>query len=94
VTAVAARGLERALRFAAKHRIPRAYDSYAQLLADPNIDVVYIAVPNGLHGRWIKAALAAGNMCCARSLCAGPLPAHVSMTVSPRRMVPPLTTNA
>ena len=61
VTAIAARDLERARRFAAKHKISRAYGSYAQLLTDPRIDAVYIAVPNGLHGRWTKAALEAGK---------------------------------
>jgi predicted dehydrogenase len=61
VTAVAARDLERARRFAAKHKISKAYGSYAQLLADPSIDAVYIAVANGLHGRWTKAALEAGK---------------------------------
>jgi predicted dehydrogenase len=61
VTAIAARDLERARRFAAKHKISMAYGSYAQLLADPRIDAVYIAVPNGLHGRWTKAALEAGK---------------------------------
>lgn len=40
VTAIAARDLERARRFAAKHKIPMAYGSYAQLLADPRIDAV------------------------------------------------------
>lgn len=61
VTAIAARDLERARRFAAKHKISRAYGSYAQLLTDPRIDAVYIAVPNGLHGRWTNAALEAGK---------------------------------
>lgn len=42
VTAVAARDLERARRFAAKHKISAAYGSYGQLLADPSIDAVYI----------------------------------------------------
>ena len=61
VTAIAARDLERARRFAAKHKISMAYGSYAQLLADPRIDAVYIAVPNSLHGRWTNAALEAGK---------------------------------
>jgi predicted dehydrogenase len=61
VTAIAARDLERARRFAAKHKISMVYGSYAQLLADPRIDAVYIAVPNGLHGRWTNAALEAGK---------------------------------
>jgi predicted dehydrogenase len=61
VVAVAARDLQRARQFAARHAIARAYGSYSQLLADPQIDAVYIALPNGLHGRWTMAALAAGK---------------------------------
>jgi predicted dehydrogenase len=57
VTAVAAREIERAAGSPQKHKLPTAYGSYAQLLADPSIDAVYIAVPNALHRRWTKAAL-------------------------------------
>ena len=78
VTAVAAREIERARRFAAKHRIPTAYGSYAQLLADPSIDAVYIAVPNGLHGRWTKAALDAGK----HVLCEKPFTANAEEAAS------------
>ena len=78
VTAVAAREIERARRFAATHRIPTAYGSYAQLLADPSIDAVYIAVPNGLHGRWTKAALDAGK----HVLCEKPFTANAEEAAS------------
>jgi predicted dehydrogenase len=61
VLAVAARDPERAAAFAAKHRIPRTHPSYEELLADPDIDAVYNPLPNGLHGRWTLAALAAGK---------------------------------
>jgi predicted dehydrogenase len=61
VVAVAARDAKRAKDFAARHRIPKAYGSYQELLADPEIDAVYNPLPNGLHGHWTMAALAAGK---------------------------------
>src|ERR1700742_3501495 len=61
VTAVAARDGSRARAFAAKHGIPRVHESYEALLANPDIDAVYNPLPNGLHGKWTRAALAAGK---------------------------------
>jgi predicted dehydrogenase len=61
VVAVGARDRERAAAFAAKHRIPRVAGDYAALLADPEVDAVYVPLPNALHGRWTLAALAAGK---------------------------------
>jgi len=61
VAAVAARDASRARAFAAKHGIPRVLDSYDALIADPDLDAVYNPLPNGLHGRWTRAALAAGK---------------------------------
>src|SRR5437660_7469146 len=59
--AVAARDPERARKFASKHGIARVHQSYDDLLADPEIDAVYIPLPNGLHGVWTERALAAGK---------------------------------
>src|SRR5215510_12427319 len=61
VAAVAARDVSRAQAFAAKHGIPRVHDSYEALIADPDVDAVYNPLPNGLHGRWTRAALEAGK---------------------------------
>jgi predicted dehydrogenase len=61
LVAIAARDRSRADAFASKHGIPRVFDSYADLLADPDIDVVYNPLPNGLHAEWTIAALEAGK---------------------------------
>ncbi len=49
VVAVAARSIQRAEAFAAKHRISRAYDSYEVLAKDPGIDVIYVATTHNFH---------------------------------------------
>lgn len=61
VAAVAARDRKRAEGFARKFNIGQVYDSYAALIDAPDIDAVYIPLPNGLHGRWTRAAIAAGK---------------------------------
>ena len=59
--AVASRSLARARGFAADLEVPVAYGSYAELLADPEIDAVYIPLPTSLHHRWVMAAAQAGK---------------------------------
>ncbi|MGW0332840.1 Gfo/Idh/MocA family protein [Streptomyces sp. NPDC003011] len=61
LVAVAARDRSRAEAFAAAHGVERVADSYAGLLADREVDVVYNPLANGLHGPWNLAALAAGK---------------------------------
>ncbi|HXU70575.1 MAG TPA: Gfo/Idh/MocA family oxidoreductase [Polyangia bacterium] len=61
VVAVAARDRDKAARFAQKHGIETAHGSYEALLGDANVDAVYNPLPNGLHGRWTRAALAAAK---------------------------------
>ncbi|KAM7207524.1 hypothetical protein V8F20_002210 [Naviculisporaceae sp. PSN 640] len=61
VQAVAARDKKKASAFAKKHNIPQIFDSYADLLADPEITCVFIPLPNGLHYEWTLKALVAGK---------------------------------
>lgn len=59
--AVAARDADRAREFAGAFDAPRAYGSYEELLADPDVDAVYNALPNDLHLPLTVAALEAGK---------------------------------
>jgi predicted dehydrogenase len=61
VVAVAARDIDRARDFAAKHSIPMAFGSYGEMVARDDIDMVYVALPPSLHLRWCVAALADGK---------------------------------
>ncbi|MFF7942381.1 Gfo/Idh/MocA family protein [Nocardia gamkensis] len=74
VAAVAAREPERGRAFAREHGIAQVFDSYAALIAAPDIDAVYNPLPNGLHGRWTKEALAAGK----HVLCEKPFTANAA----------------
>jgi predicted dehydrogenase len=59
--AVASRSLDRARAFAGRHGIERAYGSYAEILADPDVDVLYVATPHPQHHAVAVAALRAGK---------------------------------
>jgi predicted dehydrogenase len=61
VTAVAARDIGKARDYATEHGIPRVHATYEELLADPDLDVIYNPTPNGLHGRWTIAAVQSGK---------------------------------
>jgi predicted dehydrogenase len=61
ITAVASRSHERAAAFAQHHHIPKAYGSYDQLAADPDIDIVYVASPHAQHKRLALLAINAGK---------------------------------
>ncbi|MET4783013.1 Gfo/Idh/MocA family oxidoreductase [Glaciihabitans sp. UYNi722] len=59
--AVASRSFERAAAFGARFGIERVYDSYEQLVADPDIDIVYVAAPHSEHRALALLAIAAGK---------------------------------
>jgi D-xylose 1-dehydrogenase (NADP+, D-xylono-1,5-lactone-forming) len=61
VLAVASRDPTRAEAYARTHSIERSYGGYDELLADPDIEAVYISLPNALHVNWSIRALEAGK---------------------------------
>jgi predicted dehydrogenase len=72
IVAVASRDAARAQAYARKHRIDRGHGSYEALLADPEVDAVYISLPNALHAEWSIRALEAGkHVLCEKPLTAG-----------------------
>lgn len=69
VTAVASRNTENAQSFADELGIPRTYGSYEALLTDPEIDAIYIPLPNHLHKPWtVRAAEAGKHILCEKPL--------------------------
>lgn len=69
VIAVASRDGGRAEEYARSHGIERAHASYEALLEDPDVEAVYVSLPNSLHIEWSLRALAAGK----HVLCEKPL---------------------
>ena len=69
VLAVASRDQDRADRYARENGYPRAYGSYDALLEDPDVEAIYVSLPNSLHVEWSIRALQAGK----HVLCEKPL---------------------
>jgi predicted dehydrogenase len=69
VVALASREPERAAALAAEYGIARSYGAYAELLADPEVEAIYIGLPNSLHAEWAIASARAGK----HVLCEKPL---------------------
>jgi predicted dehydrogenase len=59
--AVSSRDADRSAAFAGRHGLPRAYGSYEELVADPEVDVVYVATPHPAHHPCATLALEAGK---------------------------------
>ncbi|HEV2635599.1 MAG TPA: Gfo/Idh/MocA family oxidoreductase [Actinocrinis sp.] len=74
VAGIAARDVQRARQFANEHGITTAYDSYQEVLDDPDIDAVYIPLPNSLHAPWTLKAVEAGK----HVLCEKPFTANAA----------------
>ncbi|HEU5477826.1 MAG TPA: Gfo/Idh/MocA family oxidoreductase [Gaiellaceae bacterium] len=72
LVAVASRDQSRAETYASEWEIPRAYGSYEELLADPEIEAIYISLPNTLHAEWSIKAVEAGK----HVLCEKPFTRH------------------
>ena len=73
VIAVGSRDLARSQTFAATWGIERAYGTYDELLADPDVEAVYIPLPNTMHSEWSIRALEAGK----HVLCEKPFSRHI-----------------
>ncbi len=83
VTAIASRDIGRAEAFSALLGIPRAYGSYEELLADPDIDAIYNPLPNHMHVEWsIRAAEAGKHVLCEKP--AGLNPGEVQQMIEAR----------
>jgi predicted dehydrogenase len=61
IVAVGSRDAERAEAYARERGIPRAHGSYDELLDDPEVEAIYVSVPNGLHVEWALRALESGK---------------------------------
>ncbi|HZR92715.1 MAG TPA: Gfo/Idh/MocA family oxidoreductase [Gaiellaceae bacterium] len=72
LVAVASRDRARAEAYASTWGIPTAYGSYDELLADPDVEAVYISLPNSMHCEWSIRALRAGK----HVLCEKPMSRH------------------
>lgn len=72
ITAIASRSVESARDAARQMNIPKFYGSYEKLLEDPEIEAVYIPLPNHMHIPWIRASVDAGK----HVLCEKPLVLH------------------
>ncbi len=71
---VASRSSEKAESFRSQFSLPRAYQSYEEMLDDPEIQAIYNPLPNGLHGRWMVRAAERGK----HTLCEKPFASNAA----------------
>ncbi|MFZ5368687.1 MAG: Gfo/Idh/MocA family protein [Spirochaetota bacterium] len=87
--AIASRDLQKSLEFAKKWGFAKAYGSYDELLADPEVDFIYNPLPNHLHLEWIKRAADAGKpMLCEKPLTLNAQEAREAAEYCAKRKVP------
>ena len=85
IVAVASRDAYRAEAYAVEHGIPRAHGSYERLLEDPEVDAVYVSLPNSLHIEWSVRALASGkHVLCEKPLTRSPGEAEEAFAAAER----------
>ncbi len=85
VLAVASRDLARARDYAAANGIERAYGAYQELLEDPDLDAVYVSLPNDMHVEWSIRALEAGkHVLCEKPLTTDPAEAERAFDAAER----------
>ena len=85
VVAVASRDAGRAEAYAVEHGIPRSHGSYEALVEDPEVDAVYISLPNSLHVEWSVRALSAGkHVLCEKPLTRSPEEAEAAFEAAER----------
>ena len=83
--AVASRDLDRGRAFAAEHGLERAYGSYEELLADPDLDAIYNPLPNSLHVPWsIRALEADKHVLCEKPMSRRPEEVEAAFDVAQR----------
>jgi len=69
IVAIASRDADRARRVAAERGIPQAYGDYASMLVDPEVEAVYVPLPNSLHAEWcIRAAEHGKHVLCEKPM--------------------------
>jgi predicted dehydrogenase len=88
IAAVASRDAAKAAEFAKTFAIPRQHGSYQALLDDPDIEAVYVPLPNSLHAEWaIKAAQAGKHVLCEKPLALGRAEAEAMFAAAHREGV-------